>query len=243
MLRLTTLLLLCTIGAPVSALTFFTENNPPMNLRVNGKITGSSTEVVTEMAKRAGLPVEIVMMSWNEGYARAKDGVDACIYSTVRRPDRFKLFQWVGPIGRGRYSAFSLEGFEPKLARVDDLKSFRIGVVDDARAAYMRQRGFPNLVVAREDALLPGKLTLDPAKAGAIDLWVTRHEGARTVAKLAGAGAIKEVFADILNVDYWLACSLQVPQETVRALMLALMEMQKDGTLKKLSDPTRFLDK
>lgn len=241
MLRLTMLLLLCTIGAPVSALTFFTENNPPMNFRVNGKITGSSTEVVTEMAKRAGLPVDIVMMSWNEGYARAKDGVDACIYSTVRRPDRFKLFQWVGPIGRGRYSAFSLEGFEPKLARVDDLKSFRIGVVDDARAAYMRQRGFPNLFTASVDTDNPPKLTLDPVKPGGIDIWVTQTLGAPAMAKEAGVKAIKEVFADILSQDYWLACNLQVPPETIRALTGALQDMQKDGSFKKLAEPTPYL--
>ncbi|MCX7151709.1 MAG: transporter substrate-binding domain-containing protein [Proteobacteria bacterium] len=243
MLRFLVLLLTSVVMSPVGAMTFYTEYNPPMNFKVDGKVSGWATEVVVEMARRAGVPADVVLGQWDEGYARAKDAADACIYSTVRRPERFKLFQWVGPIGRGRYTAFGLEGFSQTVSRVDDLKAFRVGVVDDARAAYLRQRGFPNLVVAREDALLPGKLTLDPAKAGAIDLWVTRHEGARTVAKLAGAGAIKEVFADILNVDYWLACSLQVPQETVRALMLALMEMQKDGTLKKLADPTRFLDK
>lgn len=114
-------------------------------------------------------------------------------------------------------------------------------MVEDARAAYLLQRQFPNVVIAKQDVQLPGKLTLDPAKAGGIDLWVTRHYGAYTVAKQAGTGAIKEVFADIFSGDYGLACNLQVPPETVHALKVALIEMQKDGTLKKLADPTRFL--
>jgi polar amino acid transport system substrate-binding protein len=148
----------------------------------------------------------------------------------------------VGPIGRARYSAFALEGFSQKLSRVDDLKALRVGVVNDARASYLRQREFPNLVIIAQDQDIPKKLTLDAARANGVDLWVTRTLGGKQIAKEAGV-SVKEVFADIFSQDYWLACNLQVPQETVRALTLALMEMQKDGTLKKLADPTRFLDK
>ena len=121
------------------------------------------------------------------------------------------------------------------------MKSFRIGVVDDARAAYMRQRGFPNLVTASVDTDNPPKLTLDPVKPGGIDIWVTQTLGARAMAKEAGVKAIKEVFADILSQDYWLACNLQVPPETIRALTGALQDMQKDGSFKKLAEPTPYL--
>ena len=44
------------------------------------------------------------------------------------------------------YSAFALEGFDTKIGRVDDLKKYRIGVVADARATYLRQRGFTTLI-------------------------------------------------------------------------------------------------
>ncbi len=240
MSRLIALFLLSVVFQSANALTFYTESNPPMNFTANGKVSGWATEVVVEMAKRSGLAPGVILGAWQDGYAKARDEPDACVFSTVRRPERFKLFQWVGPIGRARYSAFALEGFAQKFTRVDELKAFRIGVVDDARAAYMRQRGFTNIVIVSADAQIPGKLTLDPAKADGVDIWVTRTLGAKQVAGEQGVKAIKEVFADILSQDYWLACNLQVPQETVRALTGALQEMQKDGTLKKLSDPMRF---
>jgi polar amino acid transport system substrate-binding protein len=240
-LRLMVLLATCAAMRPAAAVTFLTEENPPMNFIAAGKLQGASVEVVSELAKRAGLAADLVLLPWDVAYGRAQKEPDVCAFSTVRRPERFKLFQWVGPIGRGRYSAFALAGFEPKPTKVDELKPFRIGVVDDARAAYLRQRGFPNLVVAPADAQLPGKLTLDPARGDGIDLWVTRTEGAKQVSRNAGVKEIKEVFADILNQDYWLACNLQMPPEQVRALSGALQEMLRDGTLKKLSDPTRFL--
>lgn len=243
MLRLLVLLLTCVVTSPVGAMTFYTEYNPPMNFKVDGKVSGWATDVVVEMAKRAGVPAEVVLSLWDEGYARAKDQADTCIYAAARRPERVKLFQWVGPIGRARYSAFALEGFSQKLSRVDDLKALRVGVVNDARASYLRQREFPNLVIVAQDKDIPQKLTLDAGRADGVDLWVTRTLGAKQVAKEAGVNGIKEVFADIYGQDYWLACNLQVPPETVRALTLALMEMQKDGTLKKLADPTRFLGK
>ena len=44
------------------------------------------------------------------------------------------------------YSAFALEGLDTKIGRVDDLKKYRIGVVADARATYLRQRGFTTLI-------------------------------------------------------------------------------------------------
>jgi len=105
----------------------------------------------------------------------------------------------------------------------------------------LRQRGFPNIVMARGDADLARKLTLDPAGSDGIDLWMTGSTGAKIVAKNVGVGAIREVFADLLSQDYWLACSLQMPAETVLALQEAVGAMQKDGTLRSLSDPTRFL--
>lgn len=116
MLRLFVLLLSCVVMNPAGAMTFYTEYNPPMNFRVDGKVSGSSTEVLVEMARRAGIAVELVLTEWNEAYALAKDKADSCVCSTVRRPERFKLFQWVGPIGRGRYTAFGLEGFTLKVS-------------------------------------------------------------------------------------------------------------------------------
>ena len=146
------------------------------------------------------------------------------------------MFQWVGPISRGYWSAFALEGFDDYVPRVDDLKKYRIGVVGDARARYLRQRGFTKLVEVELDTDNPGRLTLDPEKDNGIDLWVTQGLMAPDIARKAGAGPVKEVFAGIMSQEYWLACNLQMPKDTIRSLSEALEGMRKDGTYRKLND-------
>jgi ABC-type amino acid transport substrate-binding protein len=60
------------------------------------------------------------------------------------------------------------------------------------------------------------------------------------VARKAGVGPVKEVFAGIMSQEYWLACNLQMPKETTKALSDAISGMKKDGTYRTLSD-TRSL--
>jgi len=227
------------IFQPVHAVTFLTEDNPPLNFTREGKLQGISTAVVLEMAKRAGIPAETSMIAWTEAYSRTQVEPDACVYSTARLGSRNNLFQWVGPISRGYWSAFALDGFNEKLTKVDDLKAFRIGIVNDARATYLRERGFTLLVENNRDRDSPAKLTLERNKPGGIDLWVTQGYTAREVAREAGVPGVKEVFSAIMSQDYWLACNLKMPRETVRALTNALNEMKKDGTYRKLTDLPR----
>ena len=127
------------------------------------------------------------------------------------------MFQWVGTISRGYWSAFALEAFADYVPRVDDLKKYRVGVVSDARARYLRDRGFVNLVEVERDGDLPGRLTIDPKKEGGIDLWVTQGLMAQDIARKAGAGPIKEVFGGIMSQEYWLACNLEMPKDTIKA--------------------------
>lgn len=229
-------LFLFVAGPPAHALNFLTEENPPLNFTVDGKVVGVSTAVVREMARRADIPGEVRVVPWSEAFKRTQSEPDTCAFSTARLPARNGMFQWVGPIARGYWSAFALEGFADYVPKVDDLKKYRIGVVSDARARYLRDRGFATLVEADRDTDLPRRLTLDPKKADGIDLWVTQGMMAPDIARRAGVGPVKEVLAGIMSQEYWLSCNLQMPKETTKALSDALSAMKRDGTYRSLSD-------
>lgn len=203
------------------ALTILTEENPPLNFMQQGEIAGIATATVKEMLQRAGLTVEIRMLPWSEAYGRAQSDPDTCVYSAARLPARFKLFQWVGPIARSDYSAFALDGFKDKIGSVGELYKYRIGVARDARSEYLRQRGFPSLVEIEKDGDIPSMLTLNRGQEGAVDVWVTHSATAQAVAKAAGR-QVKQIYAGILSQEYWMACNLKVPAETVRAMSQAL---------------------
>lgn len=98
--------------------------------------------------------------------AQGRIGTSSCsldiftnVYSTARLASRNNLFQWVGPISRGYWSAFALDGFNEKFTKADDLKTFRIGVVRNARADYLRGRSLPLLLESDRDRDNPAKLT------------------------------------------------------------------------------------
>jgi hypothetical protein len=44
------------------------------------------------------------------------------------------------------------------------------------------------------------------------------------------------VFAGIMSQEYWLACNLQMPKDTIRGLGEALGSMKKDGSYRRMSD-------
>jgi polar amino acid transport system substrate-binding protein len=223
-------------SGPGSALTLLTEENPPLNFTRDGKAAGTSTLVVQEAARRAGQTADVKVVAWSDGYAQAQSNPDVCLFSTARTPERYKLFQWAGPINRGVYSLFGRAAFADQPKRVDDLKQYRIGVVNDARAAYLRQRGFERLVALERDADILPMLVSNPNQDG-VDLWMTQAHGAAETARKAGVNDLKLVFSGIMSQDYWLACNLRMPAETVKALRAALAEMRKDGTMKKLMTP------
>ena len=214
--------------APAAALELLTEQNPPFNYLANGVPAGPSTAIVDEMARRAGIKAKISLVAWQAAFEKARDGEEACVFSTARTPQRADLFQWVGPIARGEYAAFGLPVFQGQPKRVDDLKAFRIGVVDDARGQYLRNRGFTNLVLFKDDREIPKAL------GTTVDLWVTQALRAADTARTAGVADLKVVFGGILVQEYWLACGKKVPSQTVEKLDEALAAMLKDGTVRRI---------
>jgi len=227
---------LLALAAPGAfALDLLTEDNPPLNFMRDGKLVGIAPGVVEEIARRAKQDAKVRVTQWKEAYEKAQSDPNTCVFSTARTSERYKLFQWVGPITRSYWSAFALADFPGKVAKVDDLKGLRVGVVNDARADHLRQSGFGTLVTFDADRDIPAKLTLDRKQAGGVDVWITQGYMAQSIAKAAGAPPVKEVFSALMSQDYFIACSLSMPKERVKAMTDALAEMRKDGSLRKIS--------
>lgn len=220
-----------------SAVTFLTEANPPFNQLDGKNVVGLSTEVVTEMAKRAGIPAKFELGTWDTMYSRAQADKEACLYSAARELNRETLFQWVGPIATNSWALYAKQGFSGKIENLKDVARYRIAaVVEDAKSQYLREKGATFLVEALNDEQNPPKLTTDPkATGGKVDLWVTGAYQAKKVAEKAGVKDIKQVFK-LRDVDLYLACSPRLAKATVQKLDEALVAMKKDGSFKKIQD-------
>jgi polar amino acid transport system substrate-binding protein len=222
------------LAAPASALTFITEENPPLNYTQSGRVAGYATEVVTEMAKRARVPLKFEVMPWAKGYVAAQAGRDNCLYSVARLENRENLFQWVGPIAFNRWGVFARKDFAGKIGALEDLKPHRIGAVTfDAKADFLKENSVVNLLLVDKDADNPARLFLPRTDPNYIDLWVTSLFGAQRTAG-AKAGELRLVYT-IRDVPSWLACSPYVSKDTVGKLAAALASMNRDGTMAKVA--------
>lgn len=218
-------------SAASAPLTLLTEENPPFNYSEGGKVTGLVTDLVTEAARRANVPVTVEVLPWARAFTRAQAERDTCVFATARLENREKLFAWVGPFASNLWGLYGRGDFAGQVKLMPDLKPYRIGAVTgDAKAEYLRENGITNLRMAAEDRQNPPLLMLPPGDPNRIDLWITGYFGARDVARSAKVGDIKLVFV-VREIPLYLACSPQTAPATLRALADAVDKMRTEGVL------------
>lgn len=229
-------LLLSGIALPAQALTFLTEENPPFNHTVAGKPAGTATDIVTEMAKRAGLPADIKVLKWEEAYQRAQAEPNTCVYSIARLENRENQLLWVGELVQNKWAVFGKSDFARPVKSIADLRPLKIGgVVQDAKIEYLKSNAVTNIREVLRDEQNPPRLFLKREDPNYIDLWITSYYSGMQTAKTAKAGPVKVVYV-LREAPLWLACSPRTAKADITKLSTALASMNKDGTRRRLID-------
>ncbi len=222
------------IAIAAEPLTFVTEENPPFNYTADGKPAGLSTEIILEMARRAGVALQIRSLPWSEAYAQGQTRSETCIYSMSRVPNRERLFAWVGQIGANKWAVFGKSDFSKPVKSVADVRPFKVGgVAADSKVEFLRSNAVTNIKEVARDELNPPRLFLERTDPDYIDLWVTGIHAAVDIAAKAKAGPVKLVYV-IREEPLWLACSPRTASDTVKQLTAALESMQKDGSYQRI---------
>jgi polar amino acid transport system substrate-binding protein len=222
------------------ALTLVTEENPPFNYTEQGKVVGMSTEIVTELGKRSGIPLQIQSMPWEKAYVAAQRDKDTCIYSTARLENRERLFSWIGPIATNQWVLIGKGDFAGSVKVVEDARKYRVGVVaKDAKIEFLMGKGVTDLREVSEDVLVPPRLVLGRDDPNRVDLWATSAYGARRTAERAKVKDLKLVL-NLTKTPLYLACGRNASPQTVQALRQAFEKADKDGTLKRIAERYAF---
>jgi len=222
-------------AAPALAVNFLTEENPPFNFTEKGALTGVATEIVLEMANRAGVPARTQVLPWDRAYVRAQGEKDACLFAAARLENRERLFAWIGPIATNFWAVYGKSDFAPAIRTLKDLAPYRIGtVLRDAKDDFLRENAVTELRGVRDDAQNPPRLLLPSDHAEHIDLWITGLYAGRDRAKAAKVPDLKLVFV-AGEEPLYLACSPQMDRKTVKALADALDAMKADGSFKRIT--------
>jgi polar amino acid transport system substrate-binding protein len=231
------------LAAPsAQALTFLTEENPPFNYRESGKLTGLSTEVVTELARRAGLSPAFEVLPWEEAYRRAQAKKDTCLYSTARVEIRERVFRWVGPVAVNKWAFFARGDFSKPVRSLEDARSLKVGAVErDAKVELLSANAVTNILTVDDDVKNPPRLLLKREDPDHIDLWATGYYSGKGIAARARVPGVKAVYV-FSEQPLYLACGTQTPAAVTDRLSAALEAMKKDGTLARITAgyETRF---
>lgn len=217
--------LIFALHANADELTLLTEESPPFDMLVDGKIIGISSDKVVEMMKRAKLAYKMDIEPWARAYQLALDHPNTCVYSTTRTSEREAKFRWVGPLASNSWVLYGLADRQFRLASLEDARGLRIGTYNaDVRDVYLRSKHF-RVETAVNDALNPRKLL-----HGRIDLWASGPYEAN--AQLVANGLTEKIVPVLTfnRVELYLACHPSVSSEVVERLNVILNAMDSDGT-------------
>jgi len=136
------------ISKEVDALQIYTEEFPPLNLMVDGQLTGQATEVVQEILKRMDVDKDITLLLWSDAYQKLVNEPNIVLFSTSLISERKDLFKWVGPLSSAEIYFYTSKDCTLNLKTFDDAKKvLKIAVLKDyAIAGILKEKGFTNLV-------------------------------------------------------------------------------------------------
>jgi len=217
---------------PPGIIQIFTEDYPPLSFIKDGKITGYGTEVVREILQRLDIPDNIRLSSWENGYNLCLSSPSFILYTMKRTPLRDDLFQWVGPIGSNHTIFYAKKGSNIKINSMEDAK--KVGKIATCSAWFSEQdlknEGFTNLVSSPDP-----KGNVRQLVEGEVDLSIFTDITIPEIANQAGytIDDLEPVYT-VSSGDFFIAISKDTDQNIVKQWQDALLELYKDGILKKL---------
>ncbi len=206
-----------------------TENYPPFNTvhAATGEISGSSTEKVIEIMRRAGESYHLAAFPWSRAYNMSENDPDTCLFSTAYTPSRRDKFQWVGPIVKNnKWVIFARADDTRKPKDLEDLRPYVIGVYRKAMASEVLSLKQFKTEVANYDTDNPRKLL-----AGRFDFWAAGETHGMEI--LRNQGLEKQIVPlfHFYQAKMYLACNLQMSKERIDHFNRILREMESDGTV------------
>jgi len=223
-------------------ITVLTEEFPPFSYTENGKITGASTEIVEAVFKEAGIDYEIKVLPWARAINEAQREKNSALYSTMRLPEREKLFKWIGEITVPGYSVYALKyRTDIEIKTMEDLKKYKIGTVkDDSREQFFINKGF--VIGKNIDQIAGSEATVQNLKKleiKRIDLWPMPDAVAEYIVRQQGKDPdqlIRKVYAleELSKTGLYLAMHKDTPDVVVIKLQTAFKKLKKSGFINRV---------
>lgn len=136
LLLLTILSLSCPQTAICNDFKLLCSNLLPLNYKnPEGEATGFAVEILEEIMKRAGRPVDgsqCVFEPWARAVKDLEIHPNTVLMSMAMTDQRRPLYKWVGPICKMKLGLIARKDRQIRIKRPDDLRRYTIGVIRDS---------------------------------------------------------------------------------------------------------------
>lgn len=209
-----------------------TEEYPPVTFMKDGKPSGFVTDIVREIATRQGIPDNIRLTSWKNAYNMALLNPNVVLFSAERTPEREKLFQWVGPVGKNSAILYAKRGSGIRVNSLEDARKLpAIATTTNwFTEQNLKREGFTNLVSSPDP-----RTNVKQLMSGEVQLSVFTDITIPEIVREAGYSMhdLEPVFT-VGQTYFYIAMSRDTPAEVVRAWQSTLDTLKQDGVFERI---------
>src|SRR5574340_1049224 len=209
-----------------------TEEYPPVTFMKEGRPAGFVTDMVREIAARQGIPDNIRLTSWKNAYNMALLHPKVVLFSAERTPEREKLFQWVGPVGKNSAMLYARKGSGIRIDSLEQAKAVpAIATTTNwFTEQHLKREGFRNLLSSPDP-----RANVRQLMNGEVQLSIFTDITIPEIVRDAGYGMqdLEPVFT-VLQTDFYIAFSRDTPADVVQAWQSTLDCLKREGTFEKI---------
>lgn len=171
-------------SSKVFAVQILTTEEPPTNYTENGKVVGTTVDIIREIKKTLNESTKIKSLPWARAYKIAKSQKDIIAFTAGKTDERVKLgFHFIGPVFTRKYVLVKKTGSNINVKSLEDVKAQGItvgGVRGDWRSKLLKSKGI------KVDEVSSHESNIKKLAKGKVDLWVASDIEMVAIAKKAG---------------------------------------------------------
>lgn len=179
----------CILGTVVpsiaSDIRFLTLEEPPTNYLKDGEISGTTVDLVNEMARRLGEQPEIEFLPTARAFLKAQSNPNCLVFTAGLTEERKALgYQPIGPVITRRHILFARSGSNFEISSVEDIVARKLtvsGVDGDWRTGFLLSEGVTVETTSQH------LLNFRKLMAERTDLWISSDLEAPSILSQAGA--------------------------------------------------------
>jgi polar amino acid transport system substrate-binding protein len=188
--------------------------------------------MVREIAVRQKIPDNIRLTSWKNAYNMALLHPKVVLFSAERTPEREKLFQWVGPVGKNSAMLYAKKGSGIRINSLQEAKAIAAiaTTTNWFTEQHLKHEGFRNLRSSPDP-----RSNVRQLMDGEVQLSIFTDITIPEIVRDAGYGMqdLEPVFT-VLQTYFYIAISRDTPADVVQAWQSTLDCLKQDGTFEKM---------